>query len=176
MSSQIKTKKRVQDYGEVFTAEREVNAMLDLVKTEAERIDSKFLEPACGNGNFLIEILKRKLNACDILDFEKQSMISVASIYGIDLQWDNVEESKQRMFELWESAYKDKCNREASAEVKHIVKSILDCNIVCGNFLTKMRANKYGKEINRCIVFSDWKFVGNKIFQNDCRLRDMEEL
>jgi type I restriction-modification system DNA methylase subunit len=58
---QIKSKKRVADHGEVFTNEREVNAMLDLVKTETERIESRFLEPACGDGNFLAEILRRKL-------------------------------------------------------------------------------------------------------------------
>lgn len=58
---QVKSKKRVADHGEVFTNEREVNAMLDLVKQEAERIDSRFLEPACGDGNFLVEILRRKL-------------------------------------------------------------------------------------------------------------------
>ena len=58
---QVKSKKRVADHGEVFTAEREVNAMLDLVKQETERIDSRFLEPACGDGNFLTEVLKRKL-------------------------------------------------------------------------------------------------------------------
>ena len=60
--SQTKSKQRVADHGEVFTSEREVNAMLDLVKHETERIDSRFLEPACGNGNFLAEILRRKLN------------------------------------------------------------------------------------------------------------------
>ena len=61
MNNQVKSKQRVADHGEVFTAEREVNAMLDLVKQETERIDSRFLEPACGDGNFLAEILRRKL-------------------------------------------------------------------------------------------------------------------
>ena len=61
MTKQVKSKQRVADHGEVFTAEREVNAMLDLVKQETERIDSRFLEPACGNGNFLVEILRRKI-------------------------------------------------------------------------------------------------------------------
>ena len=61
MAKQVKSKQRVADHGEVFTAEREVNAMLDLVKQETERIDSRFLEPACGDGNFLAEILRRKL-------------------------------------------------------------------------------------------------------------------
>ena len=65
MNHQIKSKERVAAHGEVFTSEREVNAMLDLVKQETERIDSRFLEPACGDGNFLIEILRRKLAVCE---------------------------------------------------------------------------------------------------------------
>ena len=77
--SQIKSKERVRERGEVFTAEREVNAMLDLVKDETERIDSTFLEPACGDGNFLAEILRRKLAVCERVygknaaDYEKYS-------------------------------------------------------------------------------------------------------
>ena len=95
MTKQIKSKTRVADHGEVFTAEREVNAMLDLVKQETERVDSRFLEPACGDGNFVAEILRRKLVAAKRraipprkkkplpLEFEKQSVIAVASIYAI---------------------------------------------------------------------------------------------
>ena len=102
MARQIKSKQRVADHGEVFTADREVNAMLDLVKQETERVDSRFLEPACGDGNFLAEILRRKLEAAKKraipprkkkplpLEFEKQSVIAVASIYGVDLMLDNV--------------------------------------------------------------------------------------
>lgn len=59
---QIISKKRVADHGEVFTNLREINAMLDLVDNETKRIDSRFLEPACGHGNFLIEVLKRKID------------------------------------------------------------------------------------------------------------------
>ena len=102
MARQVKSKQRVADHGEVFTADREVNAMLDLVKQETERVDSRFLEPACGDGNFLAEILHRKLEAAKKraipprkkkplpLEFEKQSVIAVASIYGVDLMIDNV--------------------------------------------------------------------------------------
>lgn len=63
MTRQVKSKQRVAEHGEVFTSEREVNAMLDLVKQETERVDSRFLEPACGDGNFLVEILRRKIEA-----------------------------------------------------------------------------------------------------------------
>ena len=89
MNHQIKSKERVAAHGEVFTSEREVNAMLDLVKQETERIDSRFLEPACGDGNFLIEILRRKLAVCEgrvkakhytQLQYEHASVQSVSSI------------------------------------------------------------------------------------------------
>ena len=95
MDQQIKSKQRVADHGEVFTAEREVNAMLDLVKQETERIDSTFLEPACGTGNFLVEILRRKLavvkkeyyprrGSCH--DYELYAMKAVMSIYDSGLR------------------------------------------------------------------------------------------
>ena len=98
---QVKSKKRIADHGEVFTAEREVNAMLDMVKQETERIDSKFLEPACGDGNFLAEVLKRKLAVVESrygksqLEFERYLVIAVSSIYGVDILEDNAIESSQ---------------------------------------------------------------------------------
>ncbi len=98
---QVKSKKRVSDHGEVFTNEREVNAMLDLVKHETERIDSRFLEPACGNGNFLAEVLKRKLKIVDERyntnqsDWERYAVIAVSSIYGVEILEDNAQECKR---------------------------------------------------------------------------------
>ena len=89
--NQVTSKKRVNDHGEVFTAQREVNAMLDLVKQETERIDSRFLEPACGNGNFLAEVLKRKLTVVDgryvksQIEWERYALIAISSVYG--LRW-----------------------------------------------------------------------------------------
>tara|TARA_B100001057_G_scaffold269947_1_gene270128 strand:+ start:10467 stop:10757 length:291 start_codon:yes stop_codon:yes gene_type:complete len=91
MSDQVKSKKRVADHGEVFTSEREVNAMLDLVKQETERIDSRFLEPACGTGNFLVKILNRKLKVVkdrykkNQIEFECNAIIAVSSVYGVDI-------------------------------------------------------------------------------------------
>ena len=101
---QIKSRKRVAERGEVFTAEREVNAMLDLVKQETERIDSRFLEPACGTGNFLVEILRRKLEVIrrqyqkQLGELELQTTIALSSIYGIDIMKDNVEECCMILF------------------------------------------------------------------------------
>src|SRR5437899_9955817 len=96
----VRTKKRVADHGEVLTGSREVNAMLDLVKQETERIDSKFLEPACGTGNFLTEILERKLQVVksrygkNKWDSERYAVLAVSSIYGIDLLPDNVKKCR----------------------------------------------------------------------------------
>src|SRR2546430_4124039 len=103
MTAQIKTKQRVADHGEVLTGTREVNAMLDLVKQETERIESRFLEPACGTGNFLTEILERKLRIVksrygkNKWDFERYAVLAVSSIYGIDCQLDNVEKCRERL-------------------------------------------------------------------------------
>jgi hypothetical protein len=101
--NQVKSRQRVADHGEVFTNEREVNAMLDLVKHETERIDSRFLEPACGNGNFLVAVLRRKLveverrYSSSQLEFERYSIVAVSSLYGIDLMPDNVTECINRL-------------------------------------------------------------------------------
>ena len=89
--SQVKSKQRVTDHGEVFTPPWMVEAMLDLVKSETERIDSRFLEPACGSGNFLVRILQRKLAAVELKfgksDFEKRhyALLALMCTYGIEL-------------------------------------------------------------------------------------------
>ncbi len=112
MSRSIKSKERVANFGEVFTNEREVKAMLDLVKDESERIDSRVLEPACGDGNFLAEVLRRKLNTVKIRysknlsDYEKYSIVAVSSIYGVELLEDNAEECRERLYTIiWNDAY-----------------------------------------------------------------------
>ena len=112
-AKQIKTKKRVKDHGEVFTSDREVNAMLDLVKQETERIDCRFLEPACGNGNFLAEVLKRKLAVVEKryrtsqLEWERNSLIAISSIYGVDILEDNTLECQERLFAIFSKIYVD---------------------------------------------------------------------
>lgn len=100
--SQIKSKQRVQERGEVFTNEREVKAMCDLVKDETERIESRFLEPACGDGNFLAEIVTRKLAVVSKrygkseTDWEKYSVLAMSSVYGVDIMPDNAQECRAR--------------------------------------------------------------------------------
>src|SRR6202521_3135512 len=100
---QVVSRKRVTDHGEVYTAKREVTAMLDLVKQETTRIDSRFLEPACGKGNFLTEILERKLRVIEArygksqLDYERNAILAVSSLYGIDILEDNVQQCRHRL-------------------------------------------------------------------------------
>jgi len=109
-AAQVRTKKRVSDHGEVMTGQREVNAMLDLVKQETERIDSRFLEPACGDGNFLSVILERKLAVVERrygksqLDFERYAVLAVSSIYGIDILPDNAHICRCRLFEIFDAS------------------------------------------------------------------------
>ena len=104
LTSQIKSKHRVKNHGEVFTYEREVNGMLDLVKNETERLDSRFLEPACGTGNFLVEILNKKLAVLKQKyqksqpEYEKYGVIVISSLYGIDLLEDNIQECRESLY------------------------------------------------------------------------------
>ena len=114
MNKQARSKQRIADHGEVFTAEREVNAMLDLVKQETERIDSRFLEPACGNGNFLAEILRRKLAVVksrygkNADDYERYAVIAVTSIYGVEILQDNAQECRERLFEIGRASCRER--------------------------------------------------------------------
>lgn len=171
VEKQIKSKQRVSDHGEVFTSEREVNAMLDLVKQETERIDSRFLEPACGDGNFLAEILRRKLEVVkkkykrSKLDYEKNSVLAAGSIYGVDILIDNVVACRERMFEIWDKEYRSVCKKECNDETRESVKFIFKRNIVCGNALTLMCVDENGKDTDEPIVFSEWAFITGSMMQ-----------
>jgi SAM-dependent methyltransferase len=168
MESQIVSKRRVTDHGEVLTGTREISAMLDLVKQETERIDSRFLEPACGNGNFLAVILERKLAVVERryarsqLDFERYAVLAVSSIYGIDILEDNVRKCRDRLrltfdcgfySRLFKTRAKDKC-REA-------IRFILERNIICGDALTLKTVG----EPSGYIVFSEWSPVNGSMLK-----------
>lgn len=177
MSSQVKSKQRVSEHGEVFTAEREVKAMCDLVKQETERIDSRFLEPACGDGNFLAEIVNRKLAVCKkryktAYDFERYSVLAMSSIYGVDILQDNVLECRKRMFDIWDKAYKAACKKEVNEETRAAVRYILDKNILCGNALTLMCVDENQEDIpGEPIIFAEWSMLaGTKLKRRDFRL------
>lgn len=178
MCNQVKSKQRVADHGEVFTAEREVNAMLDLVKNETERIESRFLEPACGEGNFLAEVLNRKLSVVRRkysgvqarLDFEMWSVLAVMSIYGVELLADNVAVCRNRLFNIWNEVYTTNCKGDATDECRAAVRYVLERNILCGNALTMRQEN------DEPIIFAEWSFIsGTKVKRRDYRLDEMLE-
>ena len=164
-NKQIKSRKRVVDHGEVFTNEREVKAMCDLVNDETQRIDSRFLEPACGNGNFLAEILDRKLTVVkkkyrrSVMDFEKNSLLAVSSLYGVDIMMDNVIVCRERLFKIWDKQYKAVCKKECSEDMRESIRFILSKNIVCGNALTLHEVDENGNDTEDPILFSEWGFV-----------------
>ena len=164
--NQVKSRQRVADHGEVFTNSREVNAMLDLVKDETERIDSRFLEPACGNGNFLIEVLRRKLDVVsnryvkEQTDWERYAITAVSSIYGVDILEDNAQECRERLFDFFDdkytSLYKDRCKDECRRSVKFL----LSRNILWGDAL-----DFTNPETKQPIVFSEWSPVNSTMLK-----------
>jgi hypothetical protein len=158
---QVKSKQRVADHGEVFTAKREVNAMLDMVKEETERIESTFLEPACGDGNFLIEILARKLKvvagryADNQLDYELHATIAISSIYGVDILEDNVRECRHRLNSFFLEQYKKLFPNTCKEECKKSVEYLLGKNIIWGDALDY----KLVEDKNVFITFCEWTAV-----------------
>lgn len=162
-SNQVVSKQRVTDHGEVYTSSREVNAMLDLVKPETERIDSRFLEPACGTGNFLAEILDRKLRVVAAryrrsqLEFERYSILAVSSIYGIDILEDNVIACRTRLLDIFNQHYSNLFKEECLNAVKYI----LERNIIWGDALTLFTVG----ENPQPITFSEWSLVKGSLIK-----------
>lgn len=172
-----KSKERVKDYGEVFTQEREVNAMLDLVKNETERIESRFLEPACGTGNFLAPILERKLALVkekyerSQTEFERMALLAVSSIYGVELLADNVVACIERLYNILNEEYAKLYKDKSRDEFRESVRFVLERNILQGDALTLREAN--GKEY---IIFSEWSLVsGGMIKRRDFRFAELAE-
>lgn len=157
----VKTKQRVVDHGEVFTPPWMVEAMLDLVKEEAERIDSRFLEPTCGSGNFLVRILKRKLTAVELKygksDFEKRhySLLALMCIYGIELLEDNIIECRANVMDVLSSYL----NFDEEDELHRAASFVLSQNIVRGDALT-MRTTD-----GQPITFAEWGSLGKGKYQ-----------
>src|SRR5271166_4279522 len=166
-ASHVRTKKRVSDHGEVLTGQREVNAMLDLVKQETERIDSRFLEPACGDGNFLTVILERKLAVVEKryarsqLDFERNAILAVSSIYGIDILPDNVRDCRRRLLEIFETNYTRLFGSNCRGECEGAVRFILERNIIWGDALTLKTVDEEPDHI----VFSEWSPVNGSMLK-----------
>ena len=136
---QVKSKQRVQDFAEVYTAEREVKAMCDLIPQEQwDNIDTTFLEPACGNGNILVEIFARKLEKCNTY---QDGLRALQSITGIDIQSDNCEESRERLLTMYRQKFSDGIGE---------AKLILEQNIICGDSL-KIQEQWYKDSLKRDI-------------------------
>ena len=174
MSGQVKSRQRVTDHGEVFTAEREVKAMCDLVSDECLRIDSRFLEPACGEGSFLAEILRRKLGEVKrrykghTVDFEKNSLLALGSIYGVELLTDNVEICRNKLFDIWDKAYTESVKKaDRREEVRESAGYILEKNIICGNALSLHQVDAAGNDTELPIIFSQWAFVTGPMIKRE---------
>lgn len=166
-SDLIKSKKRVADHGEVFTPPWLVEKMLDLVKGETERIDSRFLEPACGSGNFLVPILQRKLAAVEArygkTEFEKRhyALVALASLYGIELLADNIAECRANMLDVFaqylgltedDDLYRSACH-------------FLSTNLIHGDAMTMKGAE------GDPITVVEWSYLGKgKFNRRDFRL------
>lgn len=168
MNNQIKSKERVTKHGEVYTSEREVNNMLDLVKQETERLDSRFLEPACGDGNFLIKVLERKIDVLlsrykkNQYEFEKNSVVVISSIYGLDILEDNVEETKNRLFNYYKSVYSKTFKGLVNEEILLTLKYILSKNIIHGDALSLKKVDS-----DESVTFCEWSLVNNSIKRRD---------
>lgn len=165
--SLIKSKKRVVDHGEVFTPPWLVEKMLDLVKGETERIDSRFLEPACGSGNFLVPILQRKLAAVEAKygksNFEKRhyALLALSSVYGIELLADNIKECRANMLDV----FADYLALDGIDETFLAASHILSLNLIHGDAMTMKDAA--GGPIN----VAEWAYLGKgKFNRRDFRL------
>lgn len=163
----VKSKQRVADHGEVFTPAWMVEAMLDLVKDETGRIDSRFLEPACGSGNFLVQIFRRKLAAVELKygrsDFERRhyALLALMSLYGIELLADNIAECRANMLEI----LAEYLSLDASDDLYRAASYVLSQNLVHGDAL-KMRTRD-----GEPILFAEWAYLGKGKFQRrDFRL------
>lgn len=166
MTTQIKSKQRVADHGEVFTRKEEVNAMLDLVKNETLRIESRFLEPACGDGNFLIEILRRKLDVVEKQyaksqrEYEFYLAVAVGAIYGIELQHDNVLACRERLCKFCEESYRLLFPESVNEDVIAVIRFILSLNIVQGNALKMCYVDENNQDLDdKMLHFSQWSPV-----------------
>ncbi|MGP2570112.1 DNA methyltransferase [Ornithobacterium rhinotracheale] len=160
-NSQVKSRQRVADHGEVFTNKREVKAMLDLVKDQCERIEATFLEPACGDGNFLIEILRRKLQLLEKYKrqadaYNKHLVVAVSSIYGVELLEDNAQDCRERLYQEIVKRYpKSLQSLPEYNELMLSLRFVLQKNIICGNALD------YTKADGSPIIFYEWKFISD---------------
>lgn len=168
----VKSRKRVADHGEVFTSSWMVEDMLKLVEGESERIDSRFLEPACGSGNFLKVVLAKKLKTVESKygksEFERkhQALFALMCIYGIELLSDNIEECRQILLKIFASFLKI----DEEDTWYHAARAVLKANILQGDALTLRTPG--GDHIE----FPEWGYLGSGKYQRrDFRYDDLTQ-
>jgi hypothetical protein len=173
--SLVRSKQRVADHGEVFTPLELVEAMIGLVEDEAQRIDSRFLEPACGSGNFLIPVLRRKLATVDARygasDFERrhQALLALMSIYGIELLDDNVAECRANLIELFAAHL----GLVPTDDLYAAALAVVALNIVHGDALSMQTRDA----VPRPITFAEWAYVGKGRYQRrDFRFETLTQM
>jgi hypothetical protein len=169
----VRSKRRVADHGEVFTPAWLVEAMLDLVKSETERIDARVLEPACGSGNFLVPVLRRKLAAVEIkfgrAEFEKRhyALLGLMCVYGIELLDDNIAECRTNMLE----SLADCIGLDEGEELYQAAAYVLSQNVIHGDALTMLT------HTGQPITFAEWGYLGKGKFQRrDFRLDTLTQV
>ena len=169
----VKSKQRVADHGEVFTPEWLVEAMLDLVKGETERIDSRFLEPACGSGNFLVKILQRKLAAVELKygksDFERRhyALLALMCLYGIELLPDNIAECRANLLEVFATFL----NLQPSDDLYRAASYVLSQNLVHGDAMKMLTHD------GKALTFAEWGYLGKgKFKRRDFRLESLTQM
>src|SRR5690625_817967 len=158
----IKSRSRVQQHGEVFTPKKIVNQMLDTpeIKKACERLTATFLEPAAGEGAFLVAIRERKLRMVsnkynlNLTQYENYSLLALTTLYGIELLEDNAQICTMNMYQKYYDYYQEQIryhDGKVNQKVLNSAKKIISLNIVNGNFLTRKRID------GKAIVFSEWE-------------------
>ena len=174
VTKQIKSKKRVTEFGEVNTSFQTIEHIIDLVGNEAMRYDSKFLDPACGDGNFLVALFDRKLASLEgklhknATLCEEKLMIALGSIYGIDKLKDNIVEARIRILKQFSNAYAKLFDSEVKKNTLCLAEYIVSKNIIFGDVLT---LEDY--ESRNEIIFSEWFFSNMQINKIDHRIKSL---
>jgi hypothetical protein len=180
MAQSINNRQRVIDHGEVFTPRGLVNGMLDLVAQECQRVDSRFLEPACGTGNFLAEVLRRRLALIDRrykpqTVWEPNALLGLACLYGIELLHDNVKNCRQRLHMLFADHYRARFRNQAKSQFLAAARYVVDCNIVQGDAL-RMITDGEGVHPAGPLVFTEWSLLpGGKFKRRRYEYRDLQQ-
>ena len=159
-NKRLNSRERLAQYGEYYTPPNVVDCMLTLVENQMRRIDSRFLEPACGTGNFLEPVLINKLRLVEKykkhqFEYEQYSLLALGSIYGIDILEDNVQLCRDRLLLLWENAYRNTFSKRVNENVIKSAEYIINTNIVCGDALLMVDNH------NEPLVLSEWSIIRN---------------